>query len=290
MSDRIRAALYARVSTEEQADQGYSLAAQLQMLRDFCEVFDMEIAGEYIDDGYSGTNTRRPAYRRMFSSDERKKWDALVVIKMDRIHRNSKNFMLMIEDLSKNGQSFFSTTERIDTTTAVGRFAMDVIQRIAQLESEQIGERTKFGMVQKAEQKDGVMGFQPPYGYSVEDGELISMDDEQIIVRRIFQSYLDGDTLEDIAADLNSSFIRTRNGNQWNKYNLRNILHNPVYAGYMRWEEHLIGHHADRPITVDEFNQVQRLMASRTKGAKKDAPFLLEMTGFSSERTDNAER
>ena len=99
MSDRIRAALYARVSTEEQADQGYSLAAQLQMLRDFCEVFEMDIAGEYVDDGYSGTNTRRPAYRRMFSPDERQRWDALIVIKMDRIHRNSKNFILMIEDL-----------------------------------------------------------------------------------------------------------------------------------------------------------------------------------------------
>lgn len=277
MSDRIRAALYARVSTEEQADQGYSLAAQLQMLRDFCEVFEMDIAGEYVDDGYSGTNTRRPAYRRMFSPDERQRWDALVVIKMDRIHRNSKNFMLMIEDLSKNGQSFFSTTERIDTTTAVGRFAMDVIQRIAQLESEQIGERTKFGMIQKAEQKDGIMGFQPPYGYSIADGELISIPEEQIIVKRIFGSYLENSTLDEIASELNSSFIRTRNGNQWNKYNLRNILHNPVYAGYMHWEEHLIGHHADCPISVDEYNQVQRLMASKTRGAKKNLPILLDV-------------
>lgn len=277
MSDWIRAALYARVSTEEQADQGYSLAAQLQMLRDFCEVFEMDIAGEYVDDGYSGTNTRRPAYRRMFSPDERQRWDALVVIKMDRIHRNSKNFMLMIEDLSKNGQSFFSTTERIDTTTAVGRFAMDVIQRIAQLESEQIGERTKFGMIQKAEQKDGIMGFQPPYGYSIADGELISIPEEQIIVKRIFGSYLENSTLDEIASELNSSFIRTRNGNQWNKYNLRNILHNPVYAGYMHWEEHLIGHHADCPVSVDEYNQVQRLMASKTRGAKKNLPILLDV-------------
>ncbi|WP_400149737.1 recombinase family protein [Candidatus Methanarcanum hacksteinii] len=277
MSDRIRAALYARVSTEEQADQGYSLAAQLQMLRDFCEVFEMDIAGEYVDDGYSGTNTRRPAYRRMFSPDERQRWDALVVIKMDRIHRNSKNFMLMIEDLSKNGQSFFSTTERIDTTTAVGRFAMDVIQRIAQLESEQIGERTKFGMIQKAEQKDGIMGFQPPYGYSIADGELISIPEEQIVVKRIFGSYLENSTLDEIASELNSSFIRTRNGNQWNKYNLRNILHNPVYAGYMHWEEHLIGHHADCPVSVDEYNQVQRLMASKTRGVKKNLPILLDV-------------
>lgn len=247
------------------------------MLRDFCEVFEMDIAGEYVDDGYSGTNTRRPAYRRMFSPDERQRWDALVVIKMDRIHRNSKNFMLMIEDLSKNGQSFFSTTERIDTTTAVGRFAMDVIQRIAQLESEQIGERTKFGMIQKAEQKDGIMGFQPPYGYSIANGELISIPEEQIIVKRIFGSYLENSTLDEIASELNSSFIRTRNGNQWNKYNLRNILHNPVYAGYMHWEEHLIGHHADCPVSVDEYNQVQRLMASKTRGAKKNLPILLDV-------------
>ena len=276
MSERTRAAVYARVSTDEQATLGYSLDAQLEMLRDFCEVFDMEIAGEYIDDGYSGTNTRRPAYRKMFSSEERTKWDALVVIKMDRIHRNSKNFMLMIEDLSKHNQSFFSTTERIDTTTAFGRFAMDVIQRIAQLESEQIGERTKFGMEQKADQCDGIMGFQPPFGYDVAEGKLIPNENEQNVVKSIFEMYLSGMTLDDIACKLNSSFIRTKKGNQWNKFNIRNILHNPVYAGFMRWEDHLIEHDAPCPVTVEEFNQVQRMMSAKTRSSKKKEPFMLQ--------------
>ncbi len=275
MSGRTRAAVYARVSTDEQAVSGYSLDAQLEMLRDFCEVFDMEIAGEYVDDGYSGTNIRRPAYRKMFSPEERVKWDAVVVIKMDRIHRNSKNFMLMIEDLSKHGQSFFSTTERIDTTTAFGRFAMDVIQRIAQLESEQIGERTKFGMEQKADQSDGIMGFQPPYGYGVADGKLIPVENEQKAVRSIFDMYISGMTLDDIAESLNSSFIRTKKGNRWNKFNIRNILHNPVYAGFMRWEDHLIEHDSVRPVTAEEFNLVQRTMSGKARRQGKKEPLLL---------------
>ena len=271
----VRAALYARVSTEEQAMEGFSLDAQLGRLRKYCSSQGWIVADEYREEGHSGRNIKRPEYTRMM--DESEKWDIVLVLKMDRIHRNSENFTRMMKDLNASNKGFCSVMEQFDTSNAMGRFVMDLIQRIAQLESEQIGERTKFGMIQKAEQKDGIMGFQPPYGYSIADGELISIPEEQIIVKRIFGSYLENSTLDEIASELNSSFIRTRNGNQWNKYNLRNILHNPVYAGYMHWEEHLIGHHVDCPVSVDEYNQVQRLMASKTRGAKKNLPILLDV-------------
>ncbi len=275
MMDGDRAALYVRVSTDEQAEQGYSLDAQLEMLRAYCESMDMQIAGEYIDDGYSGRNTKRPAYNLLFTPEERMKWDSLVVLKMDRVHRNSKNFMTMIEDLAKHNQSFISTTERIDTKSAIGRFAMDVIQRIAQLESEQIGERTKMGMIQKAEQNDGIMGFNAPFGYSISDGKLVKNADEMQIVRLIFNYYSSGMTLNQIADKLNDDCLFTRNENLWNKYNLRNILHNPVYAGYMRWEDNRIIHDAGTVISPEEFNEIQERMASRTRNPNRRVPKLL---------------
>ena len=89
-----KAAIYTRVSTEDQAKEGFSLDAQIEKLRSYCKARDWEIAGEYIDDGYSGRNVKRPAYNKMI--EEINKWDALLVIKMDRIHRNSKNFMMMM--------------------------------------------------------------------------------------------------------------------------------------------------------------------------------------------------
>ncbi|RLF51076.1 MAG: recombinase family protein, partial [Thermoplasmata archaeon] len=90
---RLKVAIYARVSTEDQAKEGFSLDAQLDKLRAYCKARGWKIAGEYVDDGYSGRNVRRPAYQKMM--EEMDKWDAVLVIKMDRIHRNSKNFMIM---------------------------------------------------------------------------------------------------------------------------------------------------------------------------------------------------
>ncbi|HKZ23667.1 MAG TPA: recombinase family protein, partial [Thermoplasmata archaeon] len=141
-------AVYSRVSTEEQAKEGYSLEAQQERLEAYCKARGWAIAKLYVDDGHSGRDTRRPAYRRMM--EERELWDTILVIKMDRIHRNSRNFMEMMDDLRRWGKNFASATESLDTSTAMGRFVMDIIQRIAQLESEQIGERVYMGMSQKA--------------------------------------------------------------------------------------------------------------------------------------------
>lgn len=267
-----RAALYARVSTEEQALSGYSLDAQLEKMRLFCEINDLEIVGEYVDDGFSGTNTRRPAYKKMFSPEERKKWDTLVILKMDRIHRSSKNFMHMMEDLKKNRQEFVSTFDKFNTTTAEGRFALDIIQRIAQLESEQIGQRTYIGMHEKAISKQGIMGFTPPFGYDLKNGELINNKNELDIIINIFTMYMSGMTLDQIAFFLNKNGNRTRKGNPWNKYNLRTILHNPIYAGYMRWDNIRQKHNADIVVSVDEFNQIQKMFVDKVRDPNKKNP------------------
>ena len=268
-----RAALYVRVSTDEQAAEGYSLEAQRSILTDHCLAEGLDIAEIYEDDGYSGRNANRPAYRRMMSEID--SWDVLVVLKMDRIHRNSRNFMSMMDELGRHGKEFVSCYEALDTSNALGRFVVDMIQRMAQLESEQIGERTKIGMREKAENlgtepvRKGTMGFTPPYGYTLSDGQLKEDPEELTVVTDIFRSYLSGDTMDSICYSLNSSGTLTRRGNPWNKYNLRNVLHNPVYAGYMRWEELLIPHHAERAVTPEEFNEVQEKMASKVRDPSK---------------------
>lgn len=269
----MRAALYVRVSTDEQADEGYSLDAQISALKDYCEIQDIEIAGIYRDDGFSGRKTNRPAYRRMI--EEIDNWDKIIVLKMDRIHRNSRNFMDMMDMLEKHGKKFESTTESIDTDNAMGRFVVDMMQRIAQLESEQIGERTHFGMREKAESMDTsdspkrTMGFTPPFGYELYEGALKSCESEMIVVKEIFSMYSSGRTIDSICYELNGEGTLTRKGNPWNKFNLRNILHNPVYAGYMRWEDLLIKHEAETALSPEEFNSVQQKMASKVRDPAK---------------------
>lgn len=269
----MRAAIYVRVSTEEQAAEGYSIDAQKLILEDYCIAEGWDVAGIYQDDGYSGRNTKRPAYRRMMMEID--SWDLILVIKMDRIHRNSRNFMNMMEELNKKGKMFVSSSEALDTTNALGRFVVDMIQRIAQLESEQIGERTYVGMREKAETLEEsesykrTMGFNPPFGYTINEGSLKSVPEELDVVRKIFNDYMSGMTMDAICFDLNRSGDLTRKGNAWNKFNLRNILHNPVYAGYMRWEELLIKHDAETVLSPEEFNNIQELMASKVRDPSK---------------------
>ncbi len=279
MTDAKRAVIYVRVSTDEQAVEGYSLYAQRSILEDYCLAEGLGIAEVYEDNGYSGRNINRPAYRRMM--EEMDSWDILVVLKMDRIHRNSRNFVAMMDELERRRKEFVSCYEALDTSNALGRFVVDMIQRMAQLESEQIGEKTKIGMREKAESlepsksKKGTMGFNPPYGYRIGDGQLREVPEELEIVSGMFSSYLTGETIDSICYSLNGSGSLTRRGNSWNKYNLRNILHNPVYAGYMHWEELLIPHDAAKAVSLEDYNRVQEMMASRVRDPSKKGVRLL---------------
>ncbi len=272
-NENLRAAIYIRVSTDEQAQEGYSLDAQKEILTNYCISQAWSISKIYDDYGYSGRNVKRPAYTQMIKESDN--WDVILVVKMDRIHRNSRNFMEMMEELDSNGKMFVSSSEALDTTNALGRFVVDMIQRIAQLESEQIGERTYMGMREKAENLENdnsnkkTMGFNPPFGYNLNNGTLEVISSELDIVENIFFQYYDGRTIGEICKNLNDEEKLTRKGNVWNVYNLRNILHNPIYAGYMRWEDILIRHDAHTAVSPELYNKVQELMASKVRDPSK---------------------
>jgi len=257
----VKVAIYTRVSTEDQAKEGFSLDAQLEKLKSYCKARDWIIAKKYVDDGYSGRNIRRPAYKRML--DEMEEWDTLLVIKMDRIHRNSKNFMLMMEELKKNNKEFVSMTESLDTSTAMGRFVMDIIQRIAQLESEQIGERVYDGMEQKAKTNGGVLGFNIPYGYDYIGGELKINKDEAETVKKIYNLYSEGKSMGEIVKMLNNTKIPSKRGGFWAKKTISTILKNPTYCGYLHWEEYTNKSDHENIVTEKQFNQIQDLIKSR---------------------------
>lgn len=256
-------ALYTRVSTEDQAKEGFSLDAQQDRLLAYCKARGWDVADKYIDDGHSGRSVKRPAYQRMMAEKDR--WDAILVIKMDRIHRNARNFMEMMDSLQKWGKDFVSATESLDTSTAMGRFVMDIIQRIAQLESEQIGERVYMGMSQKAKTGKGILGSPVPYGYRLVGGKFVLVESEADVVRGIFQRYCGGDSLEDLRRHLKRKGILTRIGKEWSKMSLAHILHNPIYIGAIRWDG--ITRESDHSAIVDPetFDEVQRISSSKLR-------------------------
>jgi site-specific DNA recombinase len=257
----LKTAIYTRVSTEDQAKEGFSLDAQLDRLRAYCKSREWIIAEEYVDDGYSGRNTKRPAYTKMMQAMDN--WDMLLVIKMDRIHRNSKNFMLMMETLNKHQKGFTSMTESLDTSTAMGRFVMDIIQRIAQLESEQIGERVYIGMEQKAKTNSGILGFNIPYGYDYDDGSLLVNDKEAEVVTSIFSNYLDGWSMKKIAFHLNEKKIPTKQNKTWASQTISRILKNPLYCGYYHWEKYKHAHQHPQIINEEIYKAAKKEMKRR---------------------------
>jgi DNA invertase Pin-like site-specific DNA recombinase len=272
----MRAALYARVSTEDQAKDGFSIAAQVKRLNAYCKARGWIVAGQYIDEGHSGRSIERPAYKSMMSEID--KWDVLIVLKMDRIHRNSINFTFMMNALKDAGKEFNSMQESFDTTTAMGRFVMDIIQRIAQLESEQIGERVKVGMTQKAKKGKGLLGFPAPYGYAWEEHNLIQVSGEAEVVRQIFRDYQDCCTLSQIAARLNFQQVPTKHTARWEKGTVHGILTNRIYTGYSVWDEILQkGKHA-QIVDITTYEEVQERLTkcsrkvSGTSGPLTDLP------------------
>jgi DNA invertase Pin-like site-specific DNA recombinase len=257
----VRAAIYTRVSTEDQAKEGFSLDAQIEKLRAYCVARGWTVAGEYVDEGYSGRKTRRPAYMQMM--EERQKWDTLLVIKMDRIHRNSKNFMSMMEELGKEGKEFVSMMESLDTSTAMGRFVMDIIQRIAQLESEQIGERVYVGMEQKAKTNGGMLGFNIPYGYDYIDRKLVENQVESMQVRKIFDMYVNGRSMSKIAKLLNEEHIPTKQNKTWQAQTIATILKNPLYCGFLHWESYMNQGNYSPIIDSITYNEAQECRKKR---------------------------
>lgn len=265
--------------------EGYSLEAQEEKLLMYCTdiVDDLSVYKIYRDDGFSGRNTRRPGYRQMMEDID--EWDLILVLKMDRIHRNTRNFMLMMDEITRKKKEFRSATEELDTTTAMGRFVVSMIQNIAQLESEQIGERTKIGMKEKAEtlsntvHESRTMGFNPPFGYRLENGLLHGVPEELEVVRRIFREFSEGSSMTQIGESLNRDGIRTRRGTRWGKDNLSTVIHNPIYAGYLRWEKVLTRHYALPAVNPAEYNDVQRLAASRSRNPNNRNAVLIPEEG-----------
>lgn len=259
-----RVALYTRVSTEDQAKEGFSLDAQLERLRFYAKAQGWEVAGEYVDEGHSGRTTKRPQYTRMM--DEIQRWDTLLVLKMDRIHRNSRNFMAMMDQLRKQKREFASVTESLDTSTAMGRFVMDIIQRIAQLESDQIGERTFTGMEEKARQGGGSLGKPAPFGYEYGPGYVLQpVEAEAAVVREVFQRFADGAGKQQLAHDLNDRGVPAPAGPKWGYKAVDRILGNPTYAGALGWEDKL---QADTHAPIVDralFNRVQARLGLTTR-------------------------
>ena len=269
----MQTAIYCRVSTEEQATEGFSIHAQKDKLTKYANINDWDIVDYYIDDGISGKNlTERPEVSRLIEDVKKGKIKNVLIYKLDRLTRSVKDLIYLIELFDKNNCTFNSQTEKIDTSNAVGRMFVKIIGIFAEFERENLAERVTLGYEQKTREGNytncnGVFG----YDYIVGKGKLNINKNEAGYVRKIYNWYLEGESMLKIAKKLKDLNVPTKRGGNWNQSTIYSILTNPLYIGNVRYGVgrkngfEVSGKNIIPIINEELFNNVNNLMKKRKK-------------------------
>jgi site-specific DNA recombinase len=230
----MKVAIYIRVSTEEQAKEGFSIDTQKEKLTDFCRLHEWPIYDYYIDDGYSAKDLKRPNMQRLMGDLEKNLFDIVLVYKLDRLVRSVYYLNELLQEFEKTNVRFNSMTEHFDTSSANGRMMINIIGTIAQWEREVNSERTYVTMLHKHE-KGQRNGGRAPFGYYLDEKGQLAIDEvEAKWVRWMFEAFhTKGKKM--ITEELNKNGIRTRTGTYWNHSAVDYVVTNPVYYGALRW-------------------------------------------------------
>ena len=204
------AAIYIRVSTDAQAEEGYSIDAQKEQLAAYCISKGIKDYEFYIDGGWSGSNIERPEMQRLIKDAKEDKLSHCIVYKLDRLSRSQKDTLYIIEDvLNPHGVDFVSLTESLDTSTPMGRLMIGILSAFAQLERENIRLRTRMGMKERVKEGYWMGGGRIPFGYDYdkEEGVLVPNKDAEK-VRQIYDLYIQGYAAQTIANMLGLKYDR----------------------------------------------------------------------------------
>ena len=238
MKKRIKCYIYTRVSTSVQVD-GYSLDAQRDKLRKYAEYEDMTIVGEYSDEGFSGKNIQgRLEFQRMLSDIQEGKDDIsfVLVFKLSRFCRNAADVLNSLQLMQDFGVNLICVEDGIDSSKDSGKLMISVLSAVAEIERENIRTQTMAGREQKAREGKWNGGF-APYGYKLENGELLIAEDEVDVVKLIYDRYIHtNDGINGVAKYLNDHGYKKKirqNGTipGFSSNFVKDVLDNPVYMG-----------------------------------------------------------
>jgi len=239
------AAIYIRVSTQDQAQHGFSLDGQQDALQNYAKVLGYDIFRIYRDEGKSAKDLNRPEMQSMLKDARDKKFSAIFIYKLDRFSRSLKDLILTIDQLKGLGIDFISLQDKIETASASGKLMFQIIGAFAEFERNIIGDRTKFGMERKA--KEGGVVTKAPLGYKIINKQLI-IDSENIEkVRQLFKEFSENDI----------SLTQLAKKNNLSTAGIKKVLMNTAYLGKTKWADQESQGTHQAIIEQDLFNKVQ---------------------------------
>ena len=238
-------AIYCRVSTDEQAEFGYSIDEQKRLLEEWCKANDYIIYKCYSDRGISGKNIKdRPALKELLSDAKEGKFDMVISWKINRVSRKLEDVLKIVNLLEKNNITFKSYSEPFETDTPAGRMQFQMMALIGEFERGTIAQNVKMGMIAKAKSGNWcggrVLGYDLVPNNSPEEekkgkNKLEINEKEAEIVRFIFNEYSKGKGYKAITNQINKLGYKTKKGNNFSVGSIRDILTNPVYIGEIRY-------------------------------------------------------
>lgn len=262
-----KVAIYVRVSTTNQAEEGYSIEEQKDKLSSYCNIKDWSVYKIYTDGGFSGSNTKRPALEQLIKDAKKKLFDTVLVYKLDRLSRSQKDTLYLIEDVFlENKIDFVSLLENFDTSTPFGKAVVGILSVFAQLEREQIKERMQLGKLGRAKSGKSMMWARTSYGYDYhrETGTVTINPVQSLAIKFIFEQYLSGRSITKLRDDLNDKYPKEID---WNYRAVRMILANPVYCGYNQYKGQVYPGNHEPIITEEDFNKTQEELKIRQNTA-----------------------
>ena len=217
-----------RVSTEDQAREGFSLPEQKERLEAFCKFKGYEIIDYYQDAGISAkTGNHRPEFERLKEDIKSKKINTIIALKLDRITRSIYDWENLITFLDENDAYLDCANDEVNTTTANGKMISRLLMSVSQNEIERTSERTKIGMAGAI--KQGHIPHKEPLGYKREDKKLVIDYSTKDVVVRIFNLYYEGYSYQKISNLFNSEKVLGREN--WRDATILSILENEIYKG-----------------------------------------------------------
>lgn len=285
-SNKKKAVAYIRVSTNEQAEHGYSLGAQKEEVEKFCERQNYDFIHTYADEGVSGKNTnKRLGYQQMMTDASNGKFDVVIVWKLSRLARNMSDVLKTTETLLKEDITFHSISENFDIETSTGRLMLQLLGSFGEFERRQISENVQLSMKSLVrDQKRFAGGRMLGYvsGIDKEGLKILEVEPEEAkVVQHIFSRYSQGQGYRAIANEINRLGYKTVKGNTFTTTAVKDILNNKAYVGlltyakYENWEEKRRKGKNSNPIVVEGshepiiskeiFNQVQKRLEMESK-------------------------